>query len=94
MQHNFYSMTKKIFILGLLVFYCIPCQAQDLKQLKSIGFFYGFGHEIKNRNYSYDNNYYKFQLGYELKETKNLNGFELKRLSDLGENVKTTSYNE
>jgi hypothetical protein len=71
MQHNFYSMTKKIFILGLLVFYCIPCQAQDLKQLKSIGFFYGFGHEIKNRNYRYANNYYKFQLGYELKETKN-----------------------
>jgi hypothetical protein len=36
----------------------------------------------------------KVVLDYAIKETKNLNGFELKRLSDLGENVKTTSYNE
>ena len=36
----------------------------------------------------------KVVLNYAIKETKNLSGFELKRLSDLGENVKTTSYNE
>ena len=36
----------------------------------------------------------KVVLNYAIKETKNLNGFELKRLSDLGENIKTTRYNE
>ena len=36
----------------------------------------------------------KVVLNYAIKETKNLSGFELKRLSDLGENIKTTSYNE
>jgi hypothetical protein len=36
----------------------------------------------------------KVVLNYAIKETKNLSGFELKRLSDLGENIKTISYNE
>jgi len=36
----------------------------------------------------------KVVLDYAIKETKNLSGFELKRLSDLGENVNTASYNE
>ena len=36
----------------------------------------------------------KIVLDYAIKETKNLSGFELKRLSNLGENIKTVSYNE
>lgn len=44
---------------------------QNSKHKKSIGFSHGFGNEIKNRNYSYTNSYYKIQLGYVVKETKN-----------------------
>ena len=36
----------------------------------------------------------KIVLDYAIKETKSLSGFELKRLSDLGSNIKTASYNE
>jgi hypothetical protein len=44
---------------------------QKTKHEKSVGFSYGYGNEIKNTNYSYSNSYYKLQLGYVLKETKN-----------------------
>ena len=55
-----------IFIFSITTFY-----GQNTKGETSIGFHYGFGNEIKNKNYSYSNSYYKIQLGYVLKETKN-----------------------
>lgn len=64
-------MTKRIVFLGFLFFCCIPFYGQNYIHKKSVGFSHGFGNEIKNRNYSYTNSYYKFQLVYELKETKN-----------------------
>jgi hypothetical protein len=55
-----------IFIFSITTFY-----SQNTKGETSIGFHYGFGNEIRNKNYSYSNSYYKIQLGYVLKETKN-----------------------
>lgn len=64
-------MVKKIVYTGFLIFCCTPFFSQNSNHEKSIGFSYGFGNEIKNRNYSYTNSFYKVQLGYVLKETKN-----------------------
>lgn len=67
---NAFIMTKRIVFISFLFFCCIPFYGQNSKHEKSIGFSYGFGNEIKNRNYSYTNSYYKIQLGYVVKETK------------------------
>lgn len=61
----------RIVFLVFLFISCIPFYSQNSKHEKSIGFSYGYGNEIKNTNYSYSNSYYKLQLGYVLKETKN-----------------------
>ena len=63
---NKIKCTLLIFIFSITTFY-----GQNTKRETSIGFHYGFGNEIKNKNYSYSNSYYKIQLGYVLKETKN-----------------------
>ena len=36
----------------------------------SLGFYFGFGNELKIRNYSFINHYYKLQLGYLIKNSK------------------------
>ena len=36
----------------------------------SLGFYFGFGNEFKNRNYSFNNHYYKLLLGYLIKNSK------------------------
>lgn len=64
-------MLKNIVYIGFLIFCCTPFYSQNSIHKKHIGFSYGFGNEIKNRNYSYTNSFYKVQLGYVLKETKN-----------------------
>lgn len=61
-------MIKKIVFY---VFCCTQLYSQNFNHEKSLGFSHGFGNEIKNRNYSYTNNYYKIQLKYVVKETKN-----------------------
>jgi len=38
----------------------------------AIGFNYGFGNEFKNKNYIFDNHFYKLQVYYNLKENKNI----------------------
>ena len=35
-----------------------------------MGFYYGFGSEFKNRDYTFNNQYYKVQFNYLIKETK------------------------
>lgn len=64
-------MIKRIIFIGLLFLNFYNIYGQKANHEKSVGFSYGFGNEIKNTNYSYTNSYYKFQLGYVLKETKN-----------------------
>ena len=64
-------MINRIIFIGLLFLNFYLMFGQNANHGKSVGFSYGFGNEIKNTNYSYTNSYYKFQLGYVLKETKN-----------------------
>ena len=64
-------MDKTKFFVLILIFSSATFYGQNTKGETSIGFHYGFGNEIKNKNYSYSNSYYKIQLGYVLKETKN-----------------------
>lgn len=42
---------------------------QNTKGETNIGFYYGFGNELKNSNYTYTNHYYKVQLCYLIKQT-------------------------
>ncbi|QSB26158.1 acyloxyacyl hydrolase [Flavobacterium sp. CLA17] len=58
-------------LLGLLLFCVFRMNGQEGKSNFSIGFNYGFGSEFNNRNYTFTNHFYKAQLYYRLKETKN-----------------------
>ena len=64
-------MDNQKFFLFILMFSLSTLYGQNAKRETSIGFHYGFGNEIKNKNYSYTNRYYKIQVFYEMKETKN-----------------------
>jgi hypothetical protein len=44
--------------------------AQDASRQMSLGFYCGVGKEIKNKNYSYSNRYFKFQFCNTIKESK------------------------
>lgn len=56
-------------LLFLLVFSSF--YAQDKEHKTAVGFHYGFGNEIKKEDYTFTNDYYKLQLYYILKRTKN-----------------------
>ncbi|MCD0466221.1 acyloxyacyl hydrolase [Flavobacterium sp. ENC] len=59
-------------LFGLLLFLCLfRMQGQEGKSNFSVGFNYGFGSEFNNRNYTFTNHFYKAQLCYRLKETRN-----------------------
>jgi len=62
-------MDKTKFFVLILIFSSATFYGQNTKRETSIGFYYGFGSEIKNSNYTYTNNYYKVQLCYLIKET-------------------------
>ena len=64
-------MSKKIFFVLIIVFICQTFYAQNRGSKMKLGLAYGFGKELKNSDYTYTNNYYKLQLYYALKETKN-----------------------
>ncbi len=64
-------MFLKTLFTFLLIFFIATAYGQDKVKQTKIGFGYGFGNEIKNRNYSYSNRYYKLQIYHLLKETKN-----------------------
>ena len=64
-------MKKKRFLLIVVFLYGIQSHSQEKKQMFRLGFNYGFGSELKNTNYTYTNQYYKLQLSYLLKKTKN-----------------------
>lgn len=64
-------MCNKIFFILTVVFSSMTLYAQDKTSRIELGFNYGFGNELKNNNYTYTNSYYKLQLYYKIKETKN-----------------------
>jgi hypothetical protein len=59
------------FVLIFLLF-CFVVEAQTVKHNISLGLYYGFGKDIKNKNYSYNNRYFKLQFCNILKESKNI----------------------
>ena len=64
-------MFKKIVFLLIIVFSSVTFYAQDTSSKVKLGFDYGFGNELKNSDYTYTNSYYKLQLYYTIKQTKN-----------------------
>ncbi|WP_367754645.1 acyloxyacyl hydrolase [Flavobacterium sp. WC2430] len=63
-------MSKKIHF-SLLVFFLIHASfAQKNKNDLLVGFSYGFGHELKNKNYTFENKFYKAHVGYIVKQLK------------------------
>lgn len=64
-------MCKKIFFILIIVFSSKTFYAQDKLSKVKLGFDYGFGNELKNTDYTYTNSYYKLQLYYTIKQTKN-----------------------
>lgn len=62
---------SRTLLLGLLVFLGVfRMSGQEREGNLRVGFNYGFGSELKNRNYTFTNHFYKAQLYYRLKETK------------------------
>jgi hypothetical protein len=64
-------MCKKITFILIILFSYNTFYAQDTSSKVKLGFDYGFGNELKNSNYTYTNSYYKLQLYYTIKQTKN-----------------------
>ncbi|WP_125721411.1 acyloxyacyl hydrolase [Flavobacterium ustbae] len=62
-------MTRKL-LLSLLFLLGVKMAGQERNSHFSLGFNYGFGGEFNNRNYTFTNHFYKFQIYYNLKETK------------------------
>jgi len=62
-------MGKKIGIIVLMLL-CWSIKAQEKENRFAVGFNYGFGSEFKNRNYTFENHFYKGQIQYLLKKTK------------------------
>jgi hypothetical protein len=63
-------MIKKLLLI-ILFSISVNTFGQQSKHPVSIGFNYGFGSEIKNKDYTYTNHYYKLQFNYTLSKTKN-----------------------
>jgi hypothetical protein len=66
-------MCKSAAFVLAFVFSCVHIYAQDKKYEVRIGFNYGFGTEIKNKDFSHTNSSYKSQLNYTLKKGRNFN---------------------
>ena len=62
-------MCLKILLSVLLFFLFHTSFSQKNKNDLSIGFLYGFGQEFKNKNYTFDNQFYKLHVGYVFKKT-------------------------
>ncbi|PTT03686.1 hypothetical protein DBR27_10170 [Flavobacterium sp. HMWF030] len=64
-------MSRKLLLLLMFFLIQFKVTGQDKKNNLALGFNYGFGSEFKNRNYSFTNHFYKVELYYQVKETKN-----------------------
>ena len=63
-------MLKKKLLVFVIIF-SINAFSQQSKHPIDVGFNYGFGSEIKNKDYTYTNHYYKLQFNYTLSKTRN-----------------------
>ncbi|MFV5684510.1 acyloxyacyl hydrolase [Flavobacterium sp. GB2R13] len=63
-------MGRKILFTLLLFFLFHASFSQKNKNDLMMGFLYGFGHEFKNKNYTFDNQFYKIHIGCVIKKTK------------------------
>nr|WP_294935155.1 acyloxyacyl hydrolase [uncultured Flavobacterium sp.] len=59
---------KRFFILYLFLHLSVLC-AQEEKRF-SLGFAYGYGTQLRDRDFTYTNRFYKIQLGYLLKTAR------------------------
>lgn len=64
-------MTKKILFFILLFFVLVKTNAQQKSEKYKAGISYGFGSEFNNRNYTFENHFYKLQFYYKVKESRN-----------------------
>lgn len=64
-------MSRKLLLILLILLSVCKTVGQVKKEKLAIGFNYGFGSEFNNRNYTFTNHFYKAQLYYRLKETRN-----------------------
>lgn len=64
-------MYKRTLFILIIIFSCNIFYAQNVNQKRKLGFHYGFGNEIKNSVFTHTNSYYKLQLYYTLKASKN-----------------------
>jgi hypothetical protein len=63
-------MKKKIISILIVSLFFICSYGQKSQSKFSGGFYYGFGSEIKNANYTHTNSFYKAQFYYTLKNAK------------------------
>jgi len=62
-------MYKKLGAIILMLWYS-GIVAQEEQNRFAVGLNAGFGNEFKNRNYTFENHFYKLQVQYKLKKTK------------------------
>jgi len=58
-------------LFGILLLLVLKMTAQEHNSRFSLGLNYGFGSEFSNTDYTFENHFYKTQLYYEIKETRN-----------------------
>ncbi len=63
-------LLKRIFFIVVLLA-AIHLKAQEKSSNYRIGLSYGFGSEFSNTDYTFENHFYKAQLYYKIKETRN-----------------------
>lgn len=65
-------MCKKIFFILTIFFTCTAFYAQNKSHKIELGFYYGYGNELRNDDFTHTNNFYKIQICYLIKETRKL----------------------
>jgi hypothetical protein len=65
-------MNKNLLFSSILFLFFTVLYPQDRNQRVTLGFYYGFGKDISNRNYSYNCHYYKLQINYAIKKSKKI----------------------
>ncbi|MFV8326813.1 acyloxyacyl hydrolase [Flavobacterium sp. ZS1P14] len=66
-------MDKRAIFILIIIFSCNLFYAQNVNYKTSLGFHYGFGHEIKKGDFSHTNSCYKLELYYTLKTARHFN---------------------
>lgn len=65
-------MFKRLLFLSFLFSSLLKLNAQEKSGNYKIGFAYGLGSEFNNRNYTFENHFYKLLFYYKIEETANL----------------------